>query len=183
MQAAEGSRKPSSVQRAIHLGRRSPGTSCGLPGDHHAAGRHSPLLGLAPGGVCRAPAVTRTGGGLLLHRFTLTGSATLARRLQAVCSLWHFPSAFAARVLPGTLPCGARTFLEPRAARRRSAAPRPPRGHRNITATLRRGQGCRAGGLIFHPSMSNLPNTSSAALDLWPQCSSSCPDGVLWNRR
>ena len=26
--------------------------------------------------------------------------------------LWHFPSAYAARVLPGTLPGGVRTFLE-----------------------------------------------------------------------
>ncbi len=30
---------------------------------------------------------------------------------SAVCSLLHFPSAFAAQALPGTLPCGARTFL------------------------------------------------------------------------
>ena len=31
---------------------------------------------------------------------------------SAVCSLRHFPSAYAARALPGTLPCGARTFLQ-----------------------------------------------------------------------
>ena len=30
---------------------------------------------------------------------------------QAVYFLWHFPSAHAAQVLPGALPCGARTFL------------------------------------------------------------------------
>ena len=83
-----------------------------------------PLFGLAPGGVCRAPAVTRSGGGLLPHRFTLTRSA----KLRAVYSLWHFPSAFAVRALPGTLPCGARTFLEPRAKRRRPAALCSPRG-------------------------------------------------------
>ena len=35
---------------------------------------------------------------------------TLAGR-SAVCSLLHFPSARAAQALPGTLPCGARTFL------------------------------------------------------------------------
>src|SRR5690606_12147973 len=34
-----------------------------------------------------------------------------------VCSLLHFPWAHAPQVLPGTLPCGARTFLR---ARRRS---------------------------------------------------------------
>src|SRR5690606_42131511 len=32
-------------------------------------------------------------------------------RTSAVCFLWHFPSARAAQALPGTLPCGARTFL------------------------------------------------------------------------
>jgi len=30
---------------------------------------------------------------------------------SAVCSLLHFPSSLDARALPGTLPCGARTFL------------------------------------------------------------------------
>src|SRR5690606_21540990 len=29
------------------------------------------------------------------------------------CSLLHFPSPRGARALPGTLPCGARTFLDP----------------------------------------------------------------------
>ena len=33
------------------------------------------------------------------------------RRTSAVYFLWHFPSARAAQVLPGTLPYGARTFL------------------------------------------------------------------------
>jgi hypothetical protein len=35
-------------------------------------------------------------------------------RPSAVCSLWHFPSRRRARALPGTLPCGARTFLDRR---------------------------------------------------------------------
>ena len=39
----EGSYKPSSVYWAIHLGRRSPDASCGLPGDDNAAGHHSLL--------------------------------------------------------------------------------------------------------------------------------------------
>ncbi len=34
-----------------------------------------------------------------------------ADRHRAVYFLWHFPSAHAAQALPGTLPCGARTFL------------------------------------------------------------------------
>jgi len=33
-------------------------------------------------------------------------------RPSAVCSLLHWPSAHAAQELPGTLPCGARTFLD-----------------------------------------------------------------------
>ena len=36
---------------------------------------------------------------------------TWRRWPSAVCSLLHFPSARAAQALPGTLPCGARTFL------------------------------------------------------------------------
>src|SRR5690606_23640300 len=38
--------------------------------------------------------------------FALAGSGP-----SAVCSLLHFPSARAAQALPGTVPCGARTFL------------------------------------------------------------------------
>jgi hypothetical protein len=67
---------------AIHLGLPSPTGSSGLPAGsdgpssnacagHHLAARA--LLGLAPGGVYRAIPVTRDAGGLLLHRFTLTG--------------------------------------------------------------------------------------------------------------
>src|SRR6266545_88100 len=52
---------------------------------------------------CRACCQTR--GGLLPHRFTLT----LGQR--AVCFLWPYPSPCGAQVLPGSLPCGARTFL------------------------------------------------------------------------
>ena len=49
-------------------------------------------------------------GALLPHPFTL---ATHIRRCRsAVCSLLHWPSAHAAQELPGTLPCGARTFLD-----------------------------------------------------------------------
>ena len=40
------------------------------------------------------------------------------RRPSAVCSLLHFPSARAAQALPGTLPCGARTFLGAQCATR-----------------------------------------------------------------
>ena len=45
-------------------------------------------------------------GALLPHHFTLTCWK------QAVYFLLHWPSAHAAQVLPGTSPCGARTFLD-----------------------------------------------------------------------
>ncbi|PRY18788.1 hypothetical protein CLV70_14421 [Pseudosporangium ferrugineum] len=67
--------------------------------------RHRALLGLAPGGVYRATPVTRGAGGLLPHRFTLTGTR------PAVCSLWHFPAGHPGLPLATTLLCGVRTFL------------------------------------------------------------------------
>ena len=49
---------------------------------------------------------------------------------SAVCSLLRYPSPFDARALPGTLPCGARTFLD--AQRRRGPLPPPePSGTSN----------------------------------------------------
>src|SRR5579883_354564 len=35
----------------------------------------------------------------------------LASHCVAVCFLWHFPKACTFQALPGTSPCGARTFL------------------------------------------------------------------------
>ena len=44
--------------------------------------------------------------------------------VRAVCFLWHWPAGYPEWVLPTTLPCGARTFLEPRfVARGRLAIP------------------------------------------------------------
>ena len=62
------------------------------------------LFGLAPGGVYPAKPVT----GLAVRSYRTISPLPAT---QAVSFLWHFPSAHAARVLPGTLPCGARTFL------------------------------------------------------------------------
>ena len=108
----------------------TPDSVPGFPGDGHpsrpAVARRAlaayprgneratlPLLGLAPGGVCRAAGVTPGAGALLPHRFTLT-CATPYRSTaspSAVCSLWHFPAGRPDWVLPSTLPCGVRTFL------------------------------------------------------------------------
>lgn len=73
------------------------------------------LSGLAPGGVYLAFPVTREAGGLLHHRFTLTRPRYRANTAppRAVCSLWHWPAGYPEWALPTTLPCGARTFLEP----------------------------------------------------------------------
>ena len=70
---------------AIHLGLPLPAASCGLPASiGRAALKRSRRkrnqwdrfpLGLAPGGVYQAAAVTCGAGGLLHHRFTLTSPA------------------------------------------------------------------------------------------------------------
>jgi len=63
-------------------------------------------------------------GALLPHPFTLTTRTRKCR--SAVCSLLHWPSARAAQALPGTLPYGARTFLDA-LARDATVRPTPPR--------------------------------------------------------
>ena len=92
----------------IPLGRELPHGSSGVPDP--SAGR--------VGGICFT--LHRTGydepprhhgaGGLLPHRFTLTCGAS-GNAPQAVCFLFHFPSAFAAWGFPSVLPFGVRTFL------------------------------------------------------------------------
>ncbi len=90
----------------IPLGASSPIRSSSLPGD--IAGHDIvSLFGLAPGGVCRA-------GPLPDSRCALTAPFHPCRPARAVLGgifLLHFPSARAAQALPGTVPCGARTFL------------------------------------------------------------------------
>src|SRR5919108_3637373 len=79
------------------------------------------LLGLAPGGACRAGPVARTAGALLPHRFTLTSR----RRRSALCCA--DPRGRPRLGLPSTLPCGVRTFLDREAAAAARPAPPPPR--------------------------------------------------------
>jgi hypothetical protein len=63
------------------------------------------LFDLAPGEVYRADRVTPAAGGLLHHRFTLTGAG------PAVYFLWHCLAGCPGWVLPTALLYGARTFL------------------------------------------------------------------------
>jgi hypothetical protein len=90
----------------IPLGAPSPVRSSNLPGPDAGNVMRS-LFGLAPGGVCRA-------GLLPGSRCALTAPFHPCRPAEAVLGgifLLHFPSARAAQALPGTVPCGARTFL------------------------------------------------------------------------
>ena len=87
--------------------------------DSDGAGHPSSLIWPCSGWGLPCGVRRRTSGALLPHRFTLACASS--RGPSAVCSLLHFPSprARGARVLPGTVPCGARTFL------RRSVRPKP----------------------------------------------------------
>ena len=72
-------------------------------------GRASLLLGLAPGGVYRVPALTSGPGELLPHRFTI--APRLAAR-GCLLSVALSPDR-SGPPLAATLPCGVRTFLPP----------------------------------------------------------------------
>ncbi len=65
------------------------------------------LFGLAPGGVYPATRVTTRA----VRSYRTFSPLPPARAGSAVCFLWHFPWARAPQALPGTLSCGARTFL------------------------------------------------------------------------
>ena len=83
--------------------------------------RRRSLLRLAPDGVWQAGRVTTAAGGLLPHRFTLTGSV-----IAPAGGLLSVPLSVGFRRLgvpPSVLPCGVRTFLE------RSPGRAAARGH------------------------------------------------------
>ena len=114
LMASKQTCKPDSVPLAgvavIYLGRPLPDASCGLPGGQGEraaprAPKHSPLLGLAPGGGYLAGTVTSPAGGLLHHLFTLT------RIASGGMFLWPYPSSHPAWLLASTVLCGVRTFL------------------------------------------------------------------------
>ena len=120
-------------RRATYPGASREQRSNGVRG--HRIRRHGALLGLAPGGVCRATPVTWGAGGLLHRRFTLT---RVPHGTRAVCFLWHFPAGHPGWALPTTLLCGVRTFLclrsdHPTDSSASSLAERPTgRGHRGF---------------------------------------------------
>jgi hypothetical protein len=67
----------------IHLASLLPPRSSDLPGNSGGPPSNVSLFGLAPGGVCQAPAVTDGTGELLPHLFTLTPG--LARERFVFC--------------------------------------------------------------------------------------------------
>lgn len=82
------------------------------------------LFGLAPCGVYPAPERYRRGGALLPHLFTLTRKslATLFGR-YLLCGTSRLAAlTLQSRTLSGTLPCGVRTFLPRKTARKPDAA-------------------------------------------------------------
>ena len=130
---APAHRKESAVSRVlswatIPLGCASPRSSSDLPGSPcgpHVAAFRPPasLFGLAPGGVCRAVGVAASA--VRSYRTISPLPAPLARRLGGIFLL-HFPWTRVPQALPGTVPCGARTFLHPLPlARSKAAAARP----------------------------------------------------------
>ena len=112
---AEPADKPGSVRRlraaaVIPLGASSPIRSSNLPGD--SAGRLIvSLFGLAPGGVCRAGLLPDSRCALTAPFHPCLIPSPKGCRAIGGIFLLHFPSASAAQALPGTAPCGARTFL------------------------------------------------------------------------
>ncbi|SBO11991.1 hypothetical protein VME0621_04127 [Vibrio mediterranei] len=78
---------------------------------HTRATQCGSLFGLAPGGVYLATNCYQSSGALLPHPFTLTCAPSEEMEPSAVFSLLHLSWAHAPQALPGTLLCGARTFL------------------------------------------------------------------------
>jgi len=101
---------PAPWRPSIWADDRSP-AQCGLPGV--LGGPPHPCSALLRMGFAKPPRLSRDAGGLLPHRFTLACALVVRRGPSAVCSLLHFPSGRPAQVLPGILPCGVRTFLDP----------------------------------------------------------------------
>ena len=98
--------KPNSVYAAIYLGPLLPDGSLRPTRSLGRAVLDGCLLGLAPGGVCHAARITAGAVSSYLAISPLP--------FRAVSFLLHFPSPRGARALPGTLPCGVRTFLAAR---------------------------------------------------------------------
>ncbi len=97
-----------------------------------AAGSSLPLLGLAPGRGCLATRLAPDAGALLPRRFTLAELAPLEPAMLFSVALFQQVSGALKlsvrpplRALSGTVPCGARTFLDGLRLRAPAAIARP----------------------------------------------------------
>src|ERR1700754_3603338 len=108
---------------------------------------------------------------------------------SAVCSLLHWPSAHAAQVLPGTLPYGARTFLDtPEGATRLSG-----RLHRELYGKnylsprgSRFSGGPAAAGTVatsFIAAQAAPPRRMTRPFHRIPRCPSHAPARYMWSPR
>ena len=105
----------------IRLRCTSPHTSSDLPGDN-AGHAKSPYLALLRVGFT----VPRRVATRAVRSYRTISPLPAPCGTSAVCFLWHFPWARAPQALPGTLPCGARTFLHnPEGIQRLSGRLRP----------------------------------------------------------
>src|SRR6266566_2295182 len=117
----------------ISLGWLSPATSSGLPTAQTTRAGSRCLLGLAPTGGCRAAPVTKRAVG------SYPTVSPLPLIFRAVCFLWPSPSPCGAQALPGSLPYGARTFLDAPGlpVRRDHRTSPPPRAKLTSAGTVR----------------------------------------------
>ncbi len=117
MKKRGGSRPVSRVlsRTAIHLRRMSPCACSDLPGSRAGDTLALPYLVLLRVGFTLPLLLPATRCALTLSRLPRQATAPFhpcrSGWTWAVCFLWHFPWACAPQALPGTLPCGARTFL------------------------------------------------------------------------
>ena len=110
---------------AIPLGTWSPTPSSSLPAAS-LSGRAVPrcLFGLAPTGVCRAADVTACAVSSYLTVSPLPVPLFGGHRRSTLCCTFRRGS-YLAQVLPGSVPYGARTFLEYKCYSRPSGRQRP----------------------------------------------------------
>ena len=104
--AAEPAGKPGSVVDS-HSSRRNVTVTLKQPTRRHCGPQHSlPIWSCSRWGLpCRSVA------GLAVRSYRTISPLPASRRTAGGIFLLHFPSARAAQALPGTVPCGARTFL------------------------------------------------------------------------
>src|SRR5690606_2199043 len=152
----ESAGKPDSVGpsegagRPSIWGRRCRRPRCGQPADIGRAALDRPRGGPEPSfSTLLRVGFTEPTGSLRPLVVSYTTVSPLPPRTVAVCSLWHCPAGRPGSVLPTTLPCGVRTFLDA------LTAPRPPGRlpdmHRIAERTRRAPPAGRGAGSLLRP--------------------------------